>query len=427
MDIDVRFDGGAYSTMSAVVLQRGVIAAPGIYKVPNIRVHGRALRTNTVPSGAYRGFGSPQTVFAVEMMMDHIARDLGMEPLVFREAHLVRQGDRTSTGGEYHFPVPVPEMIGEIDKACDYRRKRAEYARPQTGRYRRGIGLSMNFHGAGFTGSGERDFIRAVAKLRKYRDGTVEILASNGDIGQGVRTTFPKIVAHELGLPLEKVFFNHPDTALVPDSGPTVASRSLMIVGELLRRAAIRLRTEWTDGVEQEAEEHYREPDFMIPFSLDRFEGDAYATYAWAVTAVELELDTWTGMVKVLGAYGDFDVGTPIDSNVVIGQMEGGLLQGIGYSSMEKMDHDAAGRIRNISFSDYLIPTAMDVPNLQCMLHAEKYPDGPYGAKGAGELPLVGAAPAYLAAMEQALGGRALNHIPFTAEDALSVIAKEGL
>lgn len=428
MDIEVLFNAGAYTTLSAVVLQRGVICASGVYNIEHLHVHGKALKTNTVPSGAYRGFGAPQTFFAVEMFMDHIAKDLGEDSLEFKERHLVKQGDKTSTSGIYHFPVPLPDMIEEVNAACDFRRKHKEYALPQTGRFRRGIGMSLYFHGAGFTGSGERDIIKAVCRLAKHADGTVEILAANGEIGQGLRTTFPKIVAKELGLPLEKVCFEHPDTARVPDSGPTVASRSLMIVGELLRRCAVRLRETWVDGEEQMVEEHFKEPDFMIPFYLDKFQGDAYPTYAWGVNAIEVEVDTYTGLTKILGAYGSFDVGTPMDEGIVMGQMEGGFLQGIGYASMESMDYDSRGRIRNNSFSDYLIPTAADVPNLTCMLHVEKYPDGPYGAKGAGELPLVGAPGAYVEAMEQALGGSVrLHHAPFTPEDTMKVIAKEGL
>ena len=428
LDIEVLFNAGAYTTLSAVVLQRGVICASGVYNIPNLHVHGKAMKTNTVPSGAYRGFGAPQTFFAVEMLMDHIAKDLGEDSLDFKERHLVKQGDSTSTSGVYHFPVPLPAMIDEVDAACDFRRKHREYALPQSGRFRRGIGMSMYFHGAGFTGSGERDIIKAVCRLLKRADGTVEILAANGEIGQGLRTTFPKIVANELGLPLDKVFYEHPDTARVPDSGPTVASRSLMIVGELLRRCAVRLKEEWRDGEEQVVEEHFREPDFMIPFYLDKFQGDAYPTYAWGVNAIEVEVDTYTGLTKILGAYGSFDVGTPMDEGIVLGQMEGGFLQGIGYASMESMSYDSRGRIRSNSFSDYLIPTAADVPNLKCMLHVEKYPDGPYGAKGAGELPLVGAPGAYVEAMEQALGGRVrLHHAPFTPEDAMKVIAKEGV
>ena len=428
LDIEVLFNAGAYTTLSAVVLQRGVICASGVYNIPNLHVHGKAMKTNTVPSGAYRGFGAPQTFFAVELLMDHIAKDLGEDSLDFKERHLVKQGDPTSTSGVYHFPVPLPAMIDEVDAACDFRRKHREYALPQTGRFRRGIGMSMYFHGAGFTGSGERDIIKAVCRLLKRADGTVEILAANGEIGQGLRTTFPKIVANELGLPLDKVFYEHPDTARVPDSGPTVASRSLMIVGELLRRCAVRLKEEWKDGEEQVVEEHFREPDFMIPFCLDKFQGDAYPTYAWGVNAIEVEVDTYTGVTKILGAYGSFDVGTPMDEGIVLGQMEGGFLQGIGYASMESMSYDSRGRIRSNSFSDYLIPTAADVPNLKCMLHVEKYPDGPYGAKGAGELPLVGAPGAYVEAMEQALGGKVrLHHAPFTQEDAMKVIAKEGV
>jgi CO/xanthine dehydrogenase Mo-binding subunit len=421
IDADVIFNAGAYTTLSAVVLQRGIIAAQGVYDVPNLKVRGRAMKTNTVPCGAYRGFGGPQVFFAVEMIMDHIAAALGKDSLDFKLAHVAKQGDATSTSGRYHFPVPLPAMVEEVDAAACYRRKRAEYAAPQTGRYRRGIGLSMIFHGAGFTGSGERDIIKAVAKLHKYPDGQVEILASNTDIGQGTKTTFSKIVANELNLPLDRVFFENPDTDRVPDSGPTVASRSLMTVGELLRRAAIQLRSQWRDGEDQVVEEHFREPDFVIPFYLDTFQGDAYPTFAWAVNAIEVEVDTLTGTNKVLGAWGSFDVGTPIDMNIVVGQMEGGFLQGIGYSSMEYMNTDNKGRIRNNSYSDYIIPTAVDVPNLQVIMHVEKYPDGPYGAKGAGELPLVGAPGAYVEALEQALGTN-LYHAPFTAEDTMKVL-----
>jgi len=423
MDIDVMYDGGAYTTLSAVVLQRGIICANGIYKMDNLRVHGRAIKTNTVPSGAYRGFGAPQTFFAVEMLMDHIAKDLKVETLAFKQVHIVVQGDETSTGGKYHFPVPVPEMIEEVDRASNFREKKKKYLH-QTGRYRRGIGMSMVFHGAGFTGSGERDFIKAVVKLHKYADGTVEVLASNADIGQGLKTTFSKIVAHELNMPLERVIFHNPDTDRVPDSGPTVASRSLMIVGELLRRASIKLLSDWVDGEDKIVEEHFTEPDFIIPFYLDKFHGDAYPTYAWSVSAIEVEVDTYTGLSKILGAWGSFDVGTPIDMNIVVGQMEGGFLQGIGYASIEQIDADKKGRIRNNSFSDYIIPTSMDVPNLNVIMHIEKYPLGPYGAKGAGEIPLVGAPGAYLEAMEQALEAN-LNYIPFSAEDTMKVLRGE--
>ena len=423
MDIDVKINAGAYTTLSAVVLQRALISASGVYKVDNLHIQGWAMKTNMVPSGAFRGFGAPQTFFAVELVMDHIGRDLGMDPLTFKLANLAAQGDETSTSGKYHFPVPLQEMVEEIETYSFYSEKQALYKKQQ-GRYRRGMGLSLIFHGAGFTGSGERDHIKAIAKLRKYKDGKIEILASNTEIGQGVKTTFAKIVANELNVPLDRIIADDPDTDRVPDSGPTVASRSLMIVGELLRRASIKLLGIWKDGEEQEVEEHFKEPDFVIPFDLDTFKGDAYPTYAWAVTVLEIEVDTLTGESEIIGVYGNYDVGTPIDENIVIGQMEGGLMQGLGYAFMETMDVDKTGKIRNNSFTDYIIPTSVDVPNMVAKLHIEKYPLGPYGAKGAGELPLIGAAPAYVGALEQALGC-SLFHIPFTTEDTMTVLAKE--
>ncbi|NOW03534.1 xanthine dehydrogenase family protein molybdopterin-binding subunit [Clostridium beijerinckii] len=420
MDIDVLFNSGAYTTLSPVVLQRGLICANGVYRVDNLRVEGRAVKTNTVPCGAYRGFGAPQTFFAVEMIMDHIAKEMGVDSLKLKEEYIVKQGDSTSTSGKYHFHVPLPEMIEQIDKLCNYRVKREQY-KIQNGRYRKGIGMSLFFHGCGFTGSGERDFIKAVAKIRKNSDDTVDILASNSDIGQGLKTTFSKIVADTLGISYEQVFINNPDTDLVPDSGPTVASRSLMTVGELLRRAAERLKKEWKSGEVQVIEEHFVEPDFVIPFSLDEFKGDAYPTYSWGVNAIEVEVDTLTATTKILGAWGSFDVGVPIDMNIIQGQMQGGFLQGIGYASMEQMDYNDKGVIRNNSFSDYIIPTAVDVPNLVTEIINNPYTHGPYGAKGAGELPLVGAAPAYVEAMENAIGGN-LNKVPFTTEDTMMVL-----
>ncbi len=420
MDIDVLFNSGAYTTLSPVVLQRGLICSSGVYNVENLKVAGRAVKTNTVPCGAYRGFGAPQTFFAVEMIMDHIAKELGVDSLEFKEKHIVKQGDATSTSGKYHFHVPLPEMIKRIDELTDYRAKRELY-KNQTGRYRKGIGMSMFFHGCGFTGSGERDIIKAVTRLRKNADDTVEILASNADIGQGLKTTFSKIVADTLGISYDRVLIENPDTDRVPDSGPTVASRSLMTVGGLLKRAAERLKEEWKPGEEQVIEERFVEPDFVIPFSLQEFRGDAYPTYSWAANAVEVEVDTYTATTKVLGVWGIFDVGVPVDMNIIQGQMQGGLLQGIGYASMEQMDYNDKGVIRNNSYSDYIIPTAVDVPNLVTEIMNNPYTHGPYGAKGAGELPLVGAAPAYVEAMESALGAN-LNKAPFTPEDTMKVL-----
>ncbi|NJP40549.1 xanthine dehydrogenase family protein [Oscillospiraceae bacterium HV4-5-C5C] len=419
MDIDVLMDSGAYTTLSPVVLQRGIIGAPGVYNTANLRVHGQARKTNTVPNGAFRGFGAPQTFFAVEMMMSHIAVALKQEPLAFKARQLVAQGDMTSTEGRYHFNVSLPELIQRAEELSHYREKRQAYARQSEARYRKGIGLSLIYHGCGFTGNSERDFIKAVVKLKKRRDDRVEVLASNADIGQGIKTTFAKIVADQLAIPLDQIIVNNPDTDLVPDSGPTVASRSLMTVGQLLAQAAAKLKQVWEPGKEQEIEEQYQHPEYMIPFDMERFAGDAYPTYSWAVSVVELELDRLTGTADISGAWGIFDVGVPIDYNIVQGQMQGGFLQGLGYSCMEHLAYSPAGVPQQTSFTDYIIPTAADVPNLVTDLINNPFSHGPYGAKGAGEMPMVGVAPAYLEALEQAMNCGRLEHVPFTAEDVL--------
>ena len=421
MDIDVILDAGAYTTMSMVVLQRATIGSCGVYTIPNLHIRGRAMKTNNVANGAFRGFGGPQVFFAVEMMMTHVAKELGVDPADFKKQHLVKQGQLTSTSGKYHFPVPLPVMMDDVLRDSDYYKKVEKY-KNQTGRYRRGIGLSAVFHGAGFTGNGERDLIKAVAKLRKYADGSVEILTGNTDMGQGLSTTFKKIVARELDLPHDKIIIALPDTSRVPDSGPTVASRSIMVVGELLRRASIRLKEEWVDGQEQTITQHYEHPDFMIPFDAEVFTGDAYPTYSWAVSAVEVEIDTFTGCISIPGAWGSYDVGTPIDENIVIGQMEGGFVQCIGWAVMENCS-PRNGRIGNKKLCDYIVPTALDIQNMNIRLHVEEYSEGPYGAKGAGEMSHVGGAPALIEAIQNALGVN-IHKLPFMPEDVMDVLRK---
>lgn len=420
MAIDICLDSGAYTTLSPVVLQRGVISASGVYRIKNLRVTGRAVKTNSVPCGAFRGFGAPQVFFGIETMMDHIAIKLGVDPLEFKEKHIVKQGDATSTEGRYHFHVPLPEMMKRMDEISDYRAKYNRF-QVQSGRYRKGIGQALFFHGCGFTGNGERDLIKAVARLQKTTADTVEILVGTTDIGQGSKTTFCKIVANTLEIPDEDVFFANPDTDRVTDAGPTVASRSIMIVGELLRRAAERLKKEWKVGEENVIEEHYTEPDFRIPFDFDEFKGDAYPTYSWGVNTVETEVDLLTAESRIIGVWGIYDVGIPIDLNIIMGQMQGGLVQGLGYAAMEQMDYSDLGMTRNNNLGDYLIPTAADIPEIVTEIINNPYPYGPFGAKGAGELAFIGAAPAYIQALENALGAN-VNKIPFTLEDIMKII-----
>lgn len=419
MDVDIKLDGGAYAGLSCVVLQRSLIAATGVYLVPNIKVQGKVMATNTVPTGAFRGFGAPQSFYGVETFMVHLAKELGMTPLALKKLYLVKQGDDTSTNGKFHYPVKIHEMIDKIEDLSCYSMKYNNYSKEQDARYKKGIGISLFLHGCGFTGAAERDHIKAIVKLVKHKNDTIEILSSNTDIGQGLKTTLSKIVAEVLEIPLEKVINHNPDTDLVPNSGPTVASRSLMIVGKLLERAAKRLKETWKTGEYQVIEEHYKQP-FMIPWDPDTFSGDAYPTYSWGVNVVEVEVDTLTATTKLLGVWGVYDVGTVIDQTIMKGQMEGGMLQGIGYGSMEKMEQ-VNGVIKQNSMTDYMIPTSRDTIPFVTETIENPYEGGPFGAKGAGELTIIGAAPAYAEAVEQAIG-KAIYSIPVTPEKILELV-----
>jgi CO/xanthine dehydrogenase Mo-binding subunit len=415
MCVEIFLDAGANEGLSSVVLQRALINSAGVYKIPHFHAKGFVLKTNTVPNGAFRGFGAPQSYAGIESLMGHLSKRANIDPLEYKRKYLVKQGDPTVTKGKFRDPILMEEMIEDLLNTSEYKKKKVEYQRlnQQNHRYKKGIGTSLFLHGCGFTGSGERDHIKAKVKLVKSKDDQVSLKISNSDMGQGIFTTLCKIVAKELDLPYEEILFPYPDTKEVPDSGPTVASRTTMIVGKLLERAAKKLKSQWQSGVEQEVVENYVHRE-MIPWNEKSFTGDAYPAYSWGVNIVEVEVDTVTGNVKLEKVYANYEVGKVIDERVMKGQIDGGLAQGLAYGYLEKMT-TKEGRIQQKSISDYGPPTSLDVVSIQSKVFDNPYEDGPYGAKGAGELTLIGGAPAVQAAIEDALQ-TGFQQIPITPE-----------
>ena len=424
MHVELFLDGGANAGLSSVVLQRALINSAGVYKIPHFHAKGYVLKTNTVPNGAFRGFGAPQSFAGIESHMAHISKHANIDPLQYKRKYLVKQGDPTITKGRFRDPILMQEMIEKLINKSGYKKKKEELQRcnQQNERYKKGIGASLFLHGCGFTGNGERDHIKATVKLSKSADDAVSIKISNGDIGQGLITTMCKIVAKELDMHYEDILFPYPDTKEVPDSGPTVASRSTMIVGKLLQRAAAKLKTQWQSGVTQEVIEHYVH-QAMIPWDEKNFSGDAYPAYSWGVNIIEVEVDTLTGNVKLEKVYGSYEIGKAIDERIIKGQIDGGLAQGIAYGYMEKMT-SKLGEIQQKSITDYGPPTAMDVVAIESHLFDNPYAGGPYGAKGAGELTLIGGAPALQSAIEDALK-RSFHQIPITPEVIIESLARE--
>jgi CO/xanthine dehydrogenase Mo-binding subunit len=414
MDIEVLLDGGAYCTLSPVVLSRGVIHASGPYRCPHVRIRGRAMRTNTPPNGAFRGFGAPQTQFAIEVHMDRIGAQLGIDPVTLRKRNALRPGDTTATGQILPDDTSALDVLQVAVKHSGFARKFKKWRGTN-----KGIGLSLFFHGSGFTGIGEMK-LASKASLELTATG-VRILVASTEIGQGTRTMHAQIVADTLKLPYDDVEVSEADTSRVPDSGPTVASRTCMIVGGLLQRAAEQMRTQLggaspaayfrTHGPLVITTQYERPPG--LEWNDDRYLGDAYGTYGWGCNVVELEVDRTTWEVKTSKVTAVLEIGKAIHPTMAIGQVEGGTAQGIGYALLEEVVM-REGRMANATLTNYIIPTAPDTPPIATVLLEHPYRYGPYGAKGVGEMPIDGPAPAVVNAIRHA--GYDIRAIPVTPE-----------
>ncbi len=436
MDIEFVIDGGAYATLSPVVLSRGTIHAAGPYFCPNVRIRSYAVATNFPPHGAFRGFGAPQSLFALERHMDKVAQAVGLSPEELRRRNFLREGDSTAVGQVIREKVALPGLMDRAFALSDYHARLRQFSQTNpVSRIKRGIGFACFLHGAGFTGSGEV-MLASVAGVEATPEGQVRILAASTEMGQGTNTILSQIAADALGLPYESVEVAQPDTAGVPNSGPTVASRTVMIVGKLVESAALALKqTLLASGLLPEGYEpaQFRQaarayvekfgplrcfsqyqPPPGIHWDDQNYQGDAYGAYAWAVYVAEVSVDTLTCEIQVEDFVAVQEVGKVIHPVLAAGQIEGGVAQGIGYALYENVVWQE-GRMLNSQMTNYIMPTSTDVPRIRVYFEERPYTHGPSGAKGIGELPIDGPAPAVVSALEQATGVR-LARIPVTPE-----------
>jgi CO/xanthine dehydrogenase Mo-binding subunit len=437
MDIDFVIDGGAYSTLSPVVLSRGTIHASGPYSCPNVRVRGRAVATNAPPHGAFRGFGAPQSIFALERHMDRIALSLDLPPDELRRRNFIQTGQTSAVGQVMREPIDLPALLDRALTLSDYRAKRAGFDRSNTdAALKHGIGFAAFMHGAGFTGSGE-DHLASVVTVEASVEGRVRVLTSCTEIGQGTNTIFSQIAADVLQLDVSDIEVAQPDTSAVPNSGPTVASRTCMVVGKLVESAALSLRTmlQETAGatvpfaaacreyIESRgalrASAQYQPPP-GVHWDDQRYEGDAYGTYAWAVYVAEVSVDVSTFQIRVDDFVAIQEVGRVINPVLATGQIEGGVAQGIGWALFEHVAW-REGRMANAQMTNYIIPTSMDLPPIRVFFEETPYAHGPGGAKGLGELPMDGAAPAIANAVSHATGVD-IRSIPITPESVFELM-----
>ena len=442
MDIDFTLDGGAYMTLSPVVLSRGTIHAAGPYDCANVRIRSRAVATNFPPHGAFRGFGAPQSVFALERHLDQVAKAVGLAPDELRRRNFVREGQTLAVGQVVHEKIDMNELMERAFELSGYRAKRERLARENPGStIKRGIGFASFLHGAGFTGSGE-DYLASVAEVEATSEGKIRVCAASTEMGQGTNTIFSQIAADALGLECSSVEVVQPDTAHVPNSGPTVASRTCMIVGKLVESAALGVKQSLLqNGFLREEDGHdafagacrlYIEkfgplrassrysPSPEIHWDDAHYRGDAYGAYGWGVYVAEVSVDTLTGETRVEDFVAAQEVGRVINPVLAAGQIEGGVAQGVGFALYENVVW-RDGRMINNQMTNYIMPTSMDVPPIRVYFEELPYARGPAGAKGIGELPLDGTAPAIINAVENATG-IVVRRVPLTPEILLDAL-----
>ena len=448
-EIEFTIDGGAYQTLSPVVLSRGAIHAGGPYLWPNIRIRAKALATNAPPHGAFRGFGAPQSIFAMERHLDHVAEKLGISPVEIRRRNFLKPGDATTTGQTVGSDAELNRLLDRALELAEYDSKKATFSRANheqsaaTNRKKKGIGIASFLHGAGFTGSGER-YLSSVVAVEADLDGRLRILVSSTEFGQGTNTILCQIVAEALGLRFEDVTIVQPDTKYVPNSGPTVASRTAMVIGRLLHSAALGIRqTLIADGAlvadyspvqfrhacRAYVAQHgpirslarYEQPPDVY-WDEENYRGSAYAAFAWAIYIAEVTVDLTTYSVSLDDFVALQEVGKVLHPNLARGQIIGGIAQAIGFALYEKVIWKQ-GRMQNGQMTNYIMPTSADLPPIRVYFEEWGNTHGAFGAKGIGELPMDGPAPAIVNAVSDALGV-AFRSIPLLLEDIFDALSQ---
>jgi CO/xanthine dehydrogenase Mo-binding subunit len=471
-------DGGAFSTLSPIVLWRGTIHAAGPYDIADVSVETFAVATNKVPCGAYRGFGQPQINFANEVLVDELAAKLSMDPAELRLKNALKPESLTITNQKIGPSCGLVETIEKAAAEIKWKEKISSGGTPPpeskndayaSKNIRRGVGMASTVYGV-CLGAAGKFLAKAGAHVQIQPDGSVTVAVGNTDMGQGARTVLSQIAAEGLGAPYALVDVIEPDTSRVPDSGPTVASRTTVMSGNAILNACKAIRSRMDPliremaGANANAAVHTADGFFVVGGGSDHgatgkkisyadaikkchaervnltydgwwteegttFDpmtglGDAYIVYTFSTTAVEIELDTATGEVKILKIVGAHDIGKAVNPMLAEGQIQGGALQGAGYALMENLVVQN-GVMLNPNFSGYTIPTSVDAPaEIVPVIVEKEFHDGPYGAKGLGEPPLISVAPAVANAIYNAAGIR-IRCIPALPEKILDALKKK--
>jgi CO/xanthine dehydrogenase Mo-binding subunit len=408
LDIDYRLDSGFYQTLSPVVLSRGVLHASSGYAIDDVYIKGRLLQSNTPSNGAFRGFGAPQAFFAIESHIDKIAASLQMDAYDFRKLNISRLNDEFPSSQKIK-EEHLLDCLERVIEWSDYKKKKDEFAAfNKNNNNKKGIGISIAYHGGGYTGNGEV-VLDSKVKISVDKQANATIFVSNVDMGQGAHTTLAQLFAETINHPFEKTSVSLPNTKFCPNSGPTVASRTIYIVGGMIQKLAKKMQKELQfKTLEEYVQKNQKEfpKEFFITFEQEpdvifdekTYQGVGYKDYSWAACVMEIYYHANSYKIDLKKCWAVMDIGQPVNPKIAIGQAEGGILQGLGYGSTEFFYKKGFGRMHG--FTDYTLPTTMDIPEMKIeFIHT----DSPI-SKGLGEIPMNFPAPAIRNAFFNATG-----------------------
>lgn len=462
-EIKLEESAGAYATLSSVVSYRSTMQAMGPYVIPNIKVKSISYYTNLPPNGAFRGFGSPQATFGHERMMDIIAEKIGMDPVEFRLKNVLRPGDTTMTNHKLTASVGAKETIVRAAKTAHWNHRRNGVNNNE--RYLYGIGIGASHYG-NCLGAAGWHMDGAGTNIQLNRDGTVSVAYGLIDMGQGAITVVTQMTAAALGIDPQRITVLPTDTRNVPDSGPSVASRNVVMTGNAIRDAANKLlpilksaaaemlncrpdsiKIENDCAVSLDTDEKVSFGELIeyfyktktthlfttpplhqtgwwhtpkLDYNAETGQGEAYFTYSYATHIAKVRIDKLTGLVKVEKVWAAHDVGKAINPAGIEAQVEGGVAQGIGYALTENFKmHD--GIVLTDNLSTYLLPTALDISKVETIIVENPEPLGPWGAKGIGEPAIIPTAAAIANAVSNAIG-KPVNEIPISPERVLALL-----
>jgi len=447
-------DTGAYASLGVFVIVRATFHTVGAYEVPNVKADSFLVYTDNTYTGSLRGFGGPQAIFAMESQMEELARKLGIDPLEFRMKNMLVPGKKNATSAVMDSSCGLPQCVEKVVASSDYRRKAPLYGK-QRGGLRRGLGIALLMHGNSLGPEGN-DY--GAVHMEIHSDGTVSVGTGLTEYGTGAISGMMQVASSILGVPLARFKLERPDTSKHRESGPTVASRVVVIGGNASMIAAQKLKAKlvplaaemmkadaddvsiadgvafklskpsvsvkWDDlvaeayrkGVDLKDDGFFMAP--AAPWDTEVGQGTPYVQYTWGALIAEVEVDTETGYYRVLGVHAAYDVGKAVNPGGVLGQIYGGTVQGLGYAMMEELLHKD-GQVVNPNLGDYYIPTSMDIPaEFKAFIVEVPGPLGPFGAKIIAEPPIVLPGPAIRNAVLNATGV-SVDDLPVTSEKVL--------